>query len=721
MSGGPWERYQVTQPDLPPPVAQPVPARDAAPWEGYRVGPTPAKPEPRSTWNMLDNVVRQFAAGASMYTADEIAAAGDTLLNRSFAPDTAGGYAEAIPYADILKMHRDKDKAFVSEYPVTSGIAQAGGALALLPAAIPKVLWGGGKTLLGTALRGAAGGAALGGASGFGQGEGSFEDRARSAGYGAAVGGGAGALLPPVIATGGAIAKPLGGRWMQENVGAPVLDKLADITGYLTPKTKPGAGTLSAAAPDGGIPMAGVMDDITNALRGKATAMANPAETDAMKAIARTMAAGGRSTEDIARELTLMGPEAMLANASPIQTQNLLRTAYMSPGGAMQQIEDALNAQQAATPRMMTRAFEGPTPPPNVYDATRFLKGPPEGAPGPRFPGYISTEGERLYGPLRGAPADEIKISPAMREMIDTIPAVREAYENVQASAAHTGEKLSPFDVLHRVKQQLNADADRAMSAPNGRAINKADVNKLADRWERELYAANRPIQEADQSYAALKSLTDWLERGRTFMRGGVNEVADSVSPAALAAEFPMATAAQQQLFRVGATGTVSDAALAGDAATRRLARNINSSEPLQEKLGTIFPDQAPAIRDTSRAVESFADMSNRVRRNSQTAAVLADQAEQGVPTIMRGGGTLTSRAFDWGSDKVRALIQNNEAVRDAYTRVLLETNPVANAQALERLDALIRAQLQGSAARTGAADVAGGQGGDMLRVWRTP
>lgn len=706
----PYDQFRVTPPS--------PPALPDNPYAQYGSVRAPsAKPAERSTWDMIDNYVRQFASGASLFTADELAAAGDVLLNRSFAPDTVGGYAESIPYADLLKMHRDRDKAFVKDYPVTSAVAQGAGALAMLPAAIPKALWSGAKTLGRTMFKSAAGGAALGGAAGFGQGEGSFEDRLKSAGWGAAIGGGAGAALPPLLGTAGWAAKNAGGRWVQENVGAPVLDKLADITAYFTPKTKPG--NLSAAAPDGGpgVPVAGTMDNITEALRGKASAMANPAETDALKTIARTMAAGGRSTDDIARELTLMGPEATLANASPIQTQNLLRTAYMSPGSAMQTIKDALDAQARGTGPRMVRAFEGAEPPPTVYDAARFLQGPPQGAPGPRFPGYISTEGERIYTPLRTGNVPVI--SPEMQAMLDNNPAVRAAYDAVKTNAADYGRTLTPFDILHRVKRQLNLDADAAIT--NGRAVNKADVAATADEWERLLYAANPGIQAADQAYSRVAGLPEWMERGRNFMRGGVNEMADSVSPSALAAEFPMATEAEKLLFRVGSTNTVRDAALTGDTAARRLATNIDKSDPLREKLTTIYgPDQGQSIVRQAGTERAFGEMKNRVMVNSQTAAVLSDMADQGVPTVLKpGGGSLTSRAWDAVMDAGRKLANNNEAVRDAYTRVLLETNPTQNLKNLEILDALIRAQLEGSVGRAGTAAVSGGQGGDMLRVKR--
>lgn len=706
----PYEQFRIT------PAPSPTPQDN--PYAKYgQVRPGPPKPADRSTWNMLDNYMRQFAAGASMYTADELAAAGDVALNRAFAPDTAGGYAEAIPYADILKMHRDRDRQFEKEYPITSGVAQAGGALAMLPAAVPKALWAAGRTMLGTMGRGALGGGALGGAAGFGQGEGDFGSRLKSAGYGGGAGAGAGTILPPLISGLATGAKALGGRWAAENVGAPALDKLADITSYLVPKRQPG--NLSAAAPEGGpsINVSGMMDDLATGLRTRADSMRNITEREGMDRVAQAIMRRGVPTERVGRDLLDMGPDATLANAGGVSAQNLLRTAYMMPGAQAQAIKDALEAQAAGASRRVRAPFEGQTPPPTMYDATRYLSGAPEGSPFGTTPamgqGHISQVGREVYGPLRRS---GVQVSDDMKRLIETTPALKEAYDGIVAEAAHLGKTLTPFDLHHGLKRQMNMAAE-GRARTSGTPVNKEWLDSLADRWQSALYTANPEVQAADRVYAQTAILPDRLGQGYSWMRTGAGAEDLGVSRAALADQFPRMPPSDQTVFRVGSTNAVRDITDKGTNASRALARNIADSEGIQEKIATVYgPDQGRSIMRMSRTERDMGEMKNRVMANSQTAAVLSDMAEQGgLPKVLApGSGTLTSRAWDALADWGRKQAGGNEAVRDAYTRILLETNPGANLKNLELLEALIAKRLAGSVAQSGTAGAVGAAGPDF-------
>ncbi len=179
-----------------------------SPQQEFRNGPS----------GYVDNIGRRLANGASFGFADEIAAGLDALTHPLF------GRGANLPtlserYDANLQNERGIDKAFEKRAPVTAGVADVagliGGSLAapmMLPAkaaaAIPAP-----TSMLGKMALGGGAGAAGGAAYGFGTGEDNFTNRAENAATNAAVGGGTGALIPPVMA---GVSKMAG----------PVLDKM---------------------------------------------------------------------------------------------------------------------------------------------------------------------------------------------------------------------------------------------------------------------------------------------------------------------------------------------------------------------------------------------------------------------------------------------------------------------------------------------------------------
>ena len=180
----------------------------ASPEQDFRNGPM----------GFVDNIGRRLAGGASFGFADEIAAGLDALTHPIFG---RGSKAPTMGqrYDANLATERGIDRDFEKRAPVIAGVGDVagivGGSLAaplMLPAkaaaAIPAP-----TSMLGKMALGAGSGAAGGAAYGFGTGEGNFTNRAENAATNAAIGGGTGALIPPVLA---GVSKAAG----------PVLDKM---------------------------------------------------------------------------------------------------------------------------------------------------------------------------------------------------------------------------------------------------------------------------------------------------------------------------------------------------------------------------------------------------------------------------------------------------------------------------------------------------------------
>lgn len=181
------------------------------------------KPEQTAgeAWKGFNDSVEQ---GASFGFMDEINAGirsgirGVHNLVTGKDADFSGNYDRAL--AD----ERGDFQKFEEAHPViAAGANIAGGMLSSIPLAGGAM---GAKTAAGVIGRGALSGAATGAVGGFGAGEGGFEDRAISAGRGAAVGGVIGAGLPVIAKAGSEAAKVVGNVTGLRNNRNVALDQL---------------------------------------------------------------------------------------------------------------------------------------------------------------------------------------------------------------------------------------------------------------------------------------------------------------------------------------------------------------------------------------------------------------------------------------------------------------------------------------------------------------
>lgn len=699
MAPNPYAKYA--------PPADAAPANPYARYAGPTVGQGPSDVSRAGTY--IDNLGRMFANGAFLGFADELTAAASAatvMPQRAVQGERYGGPQPGDVYDEELKRNRLRDEEFSKANPTASILAQVAGGLSATPM-MPFLGAVKGAGLLTNTLRGAATGAGYGGVAGFGHGTGGLDNRLLNAGIGTVGGGVLGGVAPGMIAGAsllGRMAKESpAGQFIGREIMAPAMDKAAGVVEALAPKMQPKS--LSAAAPDGGVPVPveGFRTSVAEMLRNRADAARSVAQRGAQERVARDFERYSLDPRNVGRELDRIGDGGVLPNAAPPGTlDRTARTAYDAPGQAASIINEALDAQRRGAPRRMVSAFEGDQPPPTVFDARRYLEA------------NKSQVGTDVYDPLRAA---RLTVSSDMQRLMQT-PAIREAYDQMVADAAKFGRTLTPFDFMHGMKRQLNQNADAAFAS--GKPINKEMVGSVADQWERSIYAANPQIQAADQSYARAAQLPDLLEQGRQFLRTGTGEVADAVSPSALAATLPQLDDAGRLVFGVGATNTVRDKALQGPGPTRRLAGNIEDSEILQEKLAQIYgPERARAIINAAGTERSMLRTDAAIRGGPNTASKIAHLVEDGLSMPSVNPMTQTTPGVVMAlvkGVKDYAARQNagNEPVRAEIARILMERNPNANLQNLDVIEAIMRQRLEAQARNArigaGASSAAGGE-----------
>lgn len=615
--------------------------------------------------------------------ADEFAAAADAtagpLVDRLTPSGTSQAPSWSERYDENLAGERAQDKAYDDAYPAwsTTGklVGGVGGALATLPR---WLLSGAGL------VRSAATGAGLGGVGGFLEGEGGLENRLTSAATGAGVGGALGAALPPVAGVVGTAARTIAespaGRAVADKVVAPGMRMAADALDAISPKVKPAS--LSAAAPEGGSPLPGdnLLTSGADWLRAGVPTGSKILDEAAERRIAGALQRGGMDATALRARLDELGPGAMIADIDPMATR-LGRTAFISPGQAPRIISEAMDARNRQTGERIgnsVRESFGDTNP-AVLEAERLR-------------GQRAGEGVRNYAEAVG-PDAPYTVSPEMRQIMQETPAIREVMDRIEQDAARMGRQLTPAQVAHRVKQQLQADTDAAFSS--GRAINKEDVRDVGERWRKALHEANPAIKQADEAWQAGSQSIDALELGRQFMRQGTGETADAVSPAVLADRIPRMSAEEAQAFLAGAADTLYGKANSGMRPARQVAAALDENQNLRSKLVSMLgQDNANRLFNRAMAERTFAGTDKAIRGGSDTVgkllSVMDDAASGELPTSAH---SMVSRVLGKAMDAYNRGKAGNEAVRARIAGMLTEGDAVANKEAIDRIVEMIAQQ----------------------------
>ena len=652
----------------------------------------------RAKGGYVDNIMRQVGQGASFGLGDEIAAAGDA----TFGPpvdwalgklgwgktNTSTADTWGDRYNQNLTTEQSQNRAFHDTNPVASTTANVVGGIGGAVATLPRAIMGPAATTTGNLFKSGAVGAGMGGVTGFNEGEGGIDERLNSAIKGAAIGAPLGVAAVPVGAALGAgaraFAESKAGRYAADNIVSPAMKWAADVLDRTGIKAAPRS--LSAAAPEGGqVPVSGFATDLADQLRMHAPSSDDILTNAAAQRIADQLRRGGTDVQiakigdttytipGVAQAMEELGPGAMVADVNPM-TQRLASTAYISPGSAPKIINKAMDARAADAPDRV------------VADVRRAMgDSDPAVIEAARLKAQRTNQGATDFAEAVG-PDAPYTISPAMRQIQQEAPAIRKAMDAIEQNAAERGVKLTPAQIAHRVKQQLAADADAAFAS--GRAINKDDVRTLADRWRSALHEANPEIKAADAAWEANSAKMDALDLGRQFMKQGIGETADAVSPAVLAERIPKMSAEEAQAFIAGASDTLITKANSGPRQARSAMNDIADNRNLRRKLeAMIGEDNTRILYNRAMSERAFAGTDRVVRGGSDTGRKLLsalDEAASGeVPTSAH---SMLNRLLSSAANAYNKQKAGNEDVRARIASMLTETDAAANADILDRI-----------------------------------
>ncbi len=216
MSEGPWTKYQTANTGSQ--------ETTFGPWLKYQSATTTVAaaddaPEVEQQ-GMVSGIIDKITRGLTMGFGEELTAAEAALLGKNPEGDWFNyGKTLAARYRDALNAENEQQDQFSEDHPVTSAIAEIGGALATGAGAAKAglTLTKSGATGLSKAGRGFVEGAGYGAVAGAGYSDGDLIENAKDAAAGALVGGAVGVALPAAMsAAGNVLAKRLPVRTMAD-------------------------------------------------------------------------------------------------------------------------------------------------------------------------------------------------------------------------------------------------------------------------------------------------------------------------------------------------------------------------------------------------------------------------------------------------------------------------------------------------------------------------
>lgn len=459
-----------------------------------------------------------------------------------------------------------------------------------------------------------------------------------------------------------------------------------------------GAGydALIGAGLGAGVPLAG--RGVSAGVRAVANAMSG-APDRAVALLGRAAADDRLTPNDAALRLYGYGPQSMPADLGP----NLQRQAgaiASLPGEGQQIVRDAIvNRQQGANARI-TRDLDatlGPAPIPSAVDAGIVAN---QRALGPAY--------DAVFANSRAVDTGRLALNLDAQTVNARGPA-QKAAQTIRKMLNVTGtDQLDPnprtlFETRNAIDGMLATEQD-----PKAHAFLTGARRQVDDL----LTQAVPGIKDVDAQYAELARQRDALTRGQQVLDSGRTaprpaELADEVAQSALpqgtavgpsAVPLRLSQGARAEIDRIVGTKTNDVVAL------QSLIKGDGSWN--RDRLATLFgPDRADRIIQVLDREKAFADTTQVVTRNSETAARLAAQGEvapavsNGTAGVVRSilnlkGGDAAARAASWFTGGVNNARRN--AANVELARMLVGQTPQAKSAAVQAIaDAITRRNKQ--------------------------
>lgn len=599
------------------------------------------------TGGKLGAIARTGQQGATLGAGDEIMAALETpaeMYRRgTIDPREAFNYAKA---REDLSLNDARSKAGTAGTVAEIAGGGATGALAA-PFGAARFL-SAAPSLLGRTGAMAADSAAFGGVTGFNEGN-TFAERVGNAGQGAAIGGVVGGAMPAA----GAIAKGVYGPIIAN------LMALANPTGY------------------------------------------------ANKQVARAIVESGRSTDDIAREVSTAASEGQgvytVADAMGNSGQRMLSTVARAPGEGRTSVVDVLEGRQGAQGRRVSNALTEGFQAPETALQTEARLTAQRGADADAAYGAVRNDAgqvdvtraishiDRTLGPA----ADQMLANPGSAAANDSVEAVLMTFRNRLART-----NPDDFASIQRIRGDMADAADNAAQSGYGNRARliRGAVTQLDTAMENasEGYlAANRAFAQASRDIDAVQTGREAATRGRT----------EDTIP-----RFQAQSDQGQAAFRSGYVDPLI-------ANTQGAAFGVNKARPL---LNDAFAAEAEAMapgnalmqRRLGREQRMF-ETRNQALGNSKTAENLADAEAMGALPSLVGqvlSGNMAGAARSVIASGQNVMTGNTPAVRQAVAEILLQRGANVTPAALDRMvgETIRQLQMIQRLAMTGARSAAG-------------
>jgi hypothetical protein len=621
------------------------------------VGAQPAQPKTGT----LEALGRGALQGATFGLSDEIYAGGmgayksitgqgtfSDTYNRELA-DVRAANTKAKQDAPIAYIGGEVAGGFALPAGVIGGAARAG-----------KVAAEAGR--LSRTAKGAAVGAGYGAAYGFGEGE-----------------GGDGTLL--------------------EQAGNRALNALPSALG---------GAVVGAAAPTVVDVGSAVVKGLTNPIR----AAVNPVRTGTAKVAEALMrdAPPGMPIDQVVQRAgqrleaaQAVKPDAMLADVGGQNTRDLLRAASNMPSQGAERLRKTLDRRQSFQWSRIERDVAE-----TLSDGNQFARALGD------LTENLKSVGQEEFSKAYAQPFN-IGAGSDLARFITERGYVRrlleKADESIQGMTGESPAKLSPWELLHRVKMEMDREIGRLKTGQQDAKANWTlrDLTQLKREMVDLMGRANPQFRVAMERYGDEAGLKTALERGADEFKGArAEEIRDALSKM---------TGPERAMYRMGAARSMFQDLERGNV-TRDRTENLFSSPDIQKKLGALFPDQA-SRRDFQRRLvieAKMADTRKAVQGNSTTAKQLAQGEEAGQPVaalnaVANMGAGRFAPAMAYLSRQVQAFSGMTPAVADRVIQSLMENSSTAGQRVslmlqIERAaqepafrDQLVRRILAGSAA----------------------
>lgn len=597
----------------------------------------------------VDRGVRLLANGATLGTIDKVAAGLNT------------GFGFLGDYPKELARQRGIDAETEAALPVASTLLKGAGSAAGMVA-----LQGVGIPVFGAAGRG------LG------------VRTTQAAGYGGAIGFGAGAVN-------------------EDNDRDKVLSGAKEGVAH---------GIAGAAGPLGGAALGGLFGFGSRQLAGRL----NP-EAYAAQRVGRALRDSGRTVDDVADTLAVANAEGspfMVADAMGYSGRRSLAGVAKSPGPGREAIVEALEQRQAGQGQRLAEAVT------QAFDSPETARNTTEG-----LYRWAADASEPFYKQaLAQAPVWSERLNQFLKDPISQ-QGIRRGMEIQRLEALAKGEKFDPFDIIEGVDK---AGELVLTKVPNMRTVNVLkkglddilegyrdtttgklvldEKGRAIDQVRRaflgEVDALNPEFAKARALYATPMQIKDAVAAGRQVGAGRAR-TADSI------ARFDaLPDEATQQGFRIGyvdpilgrieraADGVNKARPFTSDASRAEIARFAREGEAgllsrRIEREGEMFRTRAEALGN-SKTAENLADMA--AQRGIDPGA-LSDALALNAPGLFRRGAARIAQVLEGAS----------EQSLDAAGRLLLSRDPNAlraalrvQADAQARRDAIATALARGTA-----------------------